>query len=155
MSESVSNEVVLAADSLRQDINALSKGQVNVFTTLEGNDFQSKVAVLDALTNAEPLQDNIGTVINLKHVVIQAVDMPVTDTKGNPTGEIQAAPRIILIDADGKSYHAMSTGLFKSLENIFGIVGMPTTWPEPLPIVVDKVKGKVGSFFTARVALAG
>jgi hypothetical protein len=155
MTETANTELVLSGDSLRQDITALSKGQVNVFTTLEGTDFGSKVAVLDALTNAEPLADNIGTVINLKHIVIQAVDMPVTDGKGNETGEIQASPRIILIDADGKSYHAMSTGLFKSLENIFGILGMPATWPEPLPIVVDKVKGKVGSFFTARVALAG
>lgn len=147
MSESASNEVAVSSPGVREDIAMLSSGKSTVFSTFEGADHATKVATLNAMTNSEPISEHIGETIQLAHVIVQAVDM--ADDK---TGEISAQPRIILIDASGKAYHAISTGLFKSLENIFGVLGKPGEWPEPLPLVIDRIKGKQGHFFTARIA---
>lgn len=142
------NEVeVYSPNTLRADIAALNTGG-GVFHTFQGADFATKVKVLDAMTNSTPVADNIGTIINLANVVVQPVDMENERTKA-----IEAQPRIILIDADGKAYHAISGGLFRSLQNIFGVLGKPDTWNAPLPIVIDKVKGGKGNFFTARIAV--
>lgn len=142
------NEVeVYAPSTLRADIEALNHGG-GIFHTFAGADFATKVQVLDAMTNSVPVADNIGTVINLANVVVQPVEMV-----NERTGQPESQPRIILIDADGKAYHAISGGLFRSLQNIFGVLGKPETWNAPLPIAVDRVKGGKGTFFTARVAV--
>lgn len=142
-----STDLAVASNGIRQDIANLASGKSTVFSTVTGDDFNTKVSVINAMTNSLPVQDNIGKTIQLVNVIVQAVDM--ADEKSR---EISAQPRIILLDADGTAYHAISSGLFKSLENIFGILGHPATWPAPLPIVIDRVKGKVGHFFTARIA---
>ena len=110
MTENTENVVeVYSPSSLRADIEALNHGG-NVFHTFAGADFETKVKVLDAMTNSAPLSENIGTVINLANVVVQPVEM-----ENEATKRMEAQPRIILIDADGKAYHAISGGLFRSL----------------------------------------
>jgi hypothetical protein len=146
MSDNNTDVEVFDSNSLRNDIAALNSGNA-VFHTFQGADFDTKVAVLDAMTNSEALADNIGTVIQLKNVIVQPVDMT-----NERTGRTESQPRIILVDAEGKAYHAISGGLFRSLQNIFGILGKPDTWNGPLPITIERLKGKQGNFFTARIA---
>ena len=152
MSESaiaVIEDSSVSAAALSTEIANLSRGQVNVWSTITGTDHGSKIAVLEAMGNSVPLDDNIGKTIQLANVVVQQIEMPDT-----ATGELKAQPRITLIDADGTSYHVISGVVFKDLKNFFGILGMPSTWPAPLPIVAEKSAAKVGKFISVKIAKA-
>ena len=132
---------------LASELVSLSNGQVAVFSTVKGVDHKSRLTTLTALKSATPVADHLGKIINLQNVVIQQITMA-----NERTGELQDVPRITLLDADGKAYHAISDVVYKDLKDVFAILGMPHTWPAPLPVVVNKTKGKVGSFFSLSIA---
>ena len=128
---------------LATEIPNLNSGQVAVFSTVKGADHKSRLVTLKALGNAVPVADNIGKTINLANVVVQQISMV-----NERTGELQDVPRVTLLDADGTAYHCISDVVYKDLKNTFAILGMPSTWPAPLPVKVEKTKGKTGSFFS-------
>lgn len=148
MSEATEIAVIDSAPvaGLATELANLNNGQVAVFSTVKGADYQSRLKTLAALSNATPLADHLDKQINLRDVVIQQISMV-----NERTGELQDVPRITLLDDSGVSYHAISDVVYKDLKNVFAILGMPHTWPAPLPIFVTKNKGKVGNFFTLSV----
>jgi len=113
-----------------------------ILSTLTGTDLASRKTTLNAVTNATPISDHLGETINLVHVVAQVVS--IVDVK---TGEATDAVRAILLDADGSAYAATSDGLMGSLRDVFGIMGQPDTWSEPLPIRVVEQRGRSGFRF--------
>lgn len=128
----------------------LASGNSSVRHTFQGNDWETKLAVLSAVNNATPLESVAGTeqkpggTIMLANYVLQPIELV-----NEKTGMLEEAPRIMLVDADGTAYSCVSGGIFRSLENIAGILGQPHTWPAPLPIKVTKMKAKgAGHFFT-------
>ena len=124
----------------------LSSG-VGIMSTFKGDTQAEKIATLKAVTSAKSLGDHIGEVINLAHVVTQAVSIVDDVTK-----EEKDVVRVVLIDADGSSYAAVSDGIMGSLRDIFGVLGNPNTWAEPLPVTVAEVKGRRGfKFFKIEV----
>lgn len=123
--------------TLASTVQNLNNGQIAVYSSLKGDDFETKVAVLAATTNAAPLNENFGKTINLVNVVVQAIDIEDTET-----GEINEAVRTVLLDADGTSYYAVSGGIFKALTNMFGILGEPNVWEKPLTIHVVEERSK-------------
>lgn len=125
----VIEDASVSAATLSNEIANLAKGQVNVWSTITGTDFDSRATVLDAIGNAEPLSKHLDKTILLANAVVQQIEM--ADDK---TGELKAQPRITLIAADGKSYHVISNVVFKDLKTFFGVMGMPSEWPAPLPI---------------------
>lgn len=149
----VSNELALnSADNLattgtalQSAINTLKAGQSNIMSTFKVDSQAGKIAVFNAMTNAESLADNLGTVINLRNVVIQPVEMPV-DEKDEAKGTAPV-PRIVLVDEDGTAYAALSNGIFKSLENIFAIFGYPTEWTEPVSVIAEEKRSRNGFRF--------
>jgi hypothetical protein len=145
----VIEDSAVSAASLSNEIANLSRGQVNVFSTITGTDHASRLSVVEAMGNSVPLDDNIGKKINLANVVVQQIEMA-----DQATGELRAQPRITLIDADGSSYHVISGVVFKDLKNFFGILGLPSSWPAPLPVVASKESAKVGKFITLKIAKA-
>lgn len=149
MSEIAIIEESVSSASLANEIANLSKGQLSVFSTIVGDDFDSKLAVIDALDNAVPLADNLGKVINLKDAVVQHIEM--ADER---TGELKPQPRVTLIDADGSAYYVISAVVFKDLKTYFGVLGLPHTWKGPLPIAAEKGKARIGSFITVKVVRA-
>lgn len=148
MADNQTTDIVRANTGKATDqIDSLRNGS-GVFSTIVGTDFAAKVSTLNAMTNAVPLADHLGETINLTNVVVQA-----TTIIDDVTHEENEALRIVLIDKDGNSFAAISNGIFKSLQNIFGILGMPDQWTEPLPIVVTEMKGRRGfRFMTVRIA---
>lgn len=143
----MSTEIATIADQ----VTNLNDGQVAVFSSIKGDDFASKARVLAATTNAVRLDDNLGKTILLKDVVAQAITVNNEDAK---TGEVteEEAVRVILLDEDGTSYAAVSTGIFKALTNMFGILGQPHTWPHALPVQVVEEKSRRGfKFFTIKL----
>jgi hypothetical protein len=153
--ESGSNEIVLASSntSLMASLDAMRSGGSMVVSTFEDATWEAKTAVFDAMTNAKPVSENFGTVINLRNWVIQPVDMPVDD-KDDSKGTA-LAPRVILIDEDGTSYAAISSGILKSLENLVGVFGKPSEWPGSIPVAVTEQKSRKGfRFMTLSIAPA-
>jgi hypothetical protein len=141
----VSSDVVaISGSTLANELASMNSGVgPAVLSTIRGTDHASKLGTIDALTNAVPLADNLGKTINLVNVVIQSVEMP-----DERTGVIAPVPRVTLIDADGSAYHAMSAVVYTDLKNFFGILGMPHTWPAPLPVAASKAKAKTGQYMT-------
>lgn len=143
--ETGSAEVAIAATSaasLSATIQGLKNGNVNVMSTFEGGTFADKLKVLEVMSAAEPLADHLDETILLANVVIQQIEMP--DEK---TGELLPVPRIILVAEDGTAYAAISSGILKSLENIFGILGQPKEWPGALEIHVSEARSRNGFRF--------
>ena len=133
--------------TLERDIQALKSGDVNVFSSMASDSFEDRVSMLEKMTNSTPLDAMLDTPFNLAHFIIQPIEMP--DEK---TGEIQAVPRVILIDAEGNSYHAISTGIFSSLKNIAALLGMPGTWPVPVKVTAKREKTRSGyNVFTLKM----
>lgn len=154
--ESGSNEIIVASSSnaLMATLDAMRSGGSAVVTTFEDSSWETRTATFDAMTNAQPVSENIGTVINLRNWVIQPVEMPV-DEKDLSKGT-QLAPRIILIDEDGSAYAAISTGILKSLENLVGVFGKPSEWPGSIPVAITEQKSRAGfRFMTLSIAKPG
>lgn len=126
-----------STESLLADIQTMKQGQTNVLSTVEGDDRASKLATLSAMTDSKPVDDILGEVIDLANFVIQPIEMPDEETK-----VMKPVTRIILIDKDGQSYHAISGGIFSALKNIAGILGMPGKGNEHWPIEVSPVREK-------------
>jgi len=144
---------VLDTDSgsaVSQEIQDLAAGKAAFMSTIPGDDFETKVKTVEAMTNSVAVKQNLGKTINLAHVIVQSI--PMLDKR---TGEVRDQPRIVLLDADGTAYHAISGGLFTSVKNILGVMGNPVTWPAPLPIHIIGVQGKSGGdYFTAKIGPA-
>lgn len=145
MSET-SAEIVPVAESsesaLLASLDAMRNGGSLVVTTFEESGWDAKLATFDAMTNALRVDENFGTVINLRNWVVQPVEMPKDDK--DPSKGTALAPRIILIDEDGTSYAAISSGILKSLENLVGVFGKPAGWPGSIPVVVSEERGRSG-----------
>ena len=146
MSE-ISTDIAVQSSAVRDSIMDMKNGNIALYSTFKGDTFADKKAVIAALANAKPVAEHIGEILELTNIIVQAVEMENESTK-----KMEQVPRLVLSCADGESYFAISNGLFKSVENILGIMGEPSTWGEPLPIVIDKIKGGKGFFFTARIA---
>lgn len=140
-------ELLGGGTEIKDEIRELVSGAPSMYSSIKGGDFASRKSVVEKLTNSEPVADNIGTVINLQHVIVQSVAMA-----NRVTGRMEDQPRVILIDADGTAYHAISKGLFLAVRNILGVMGEPDQWTEPLPVVVKREKAAIGSFFTIEIA---
>ena len=135
--------------SVSREIQNLASGNVAFYSTLTGDDFATRVKTVEAMTNSIPVKENLNKTIHVQNIIVQAV--PMVDSG---TGELQDQARIILLDADGTAYHAISGGLWRSVQNIIGVVGHPSTWPAPLPVHIASVKGRQGDFYTAKIGEA-
>ena len=62
------------------------------------------------------------------------------------------APRVVIMDKDGKSYQAVSVGVYQSLKRIFALFGTPDTWTEPLTVVPMLTSTKKGQVLSLRLA---
>jgi len=147
--EAVSTELAVVSPSgVAAAIQGLKSGNVNVFHTFQGTDMNTKIKIVSATNNAEQVSENIGTLINLANVVVQEIELENEKTK-----KLEPNTRIVLVDEDGTAFSCVSIGVFRALENIFGIVGYPHEWNGPLPIVIEEKKSRnnAGKFMTIRI----
>lgn len=124
-------------------IQGLNNPDSAFYTSVKGTDFAAKKAVASALTSSEPIDEHLGETINMLNVIVMPVDL------ANAQGEVNTAPRVIVIAEDGKAYHATSVGMLSAIRNLFATLGEPETWPEAVPIKVVQQKGNNGyKYFT-------
>lgn len=146
---SENNEIVLAGSVLSNEIANMSKGQLGLFSTITGDSFEAKSALLNALSNSEPISENLKSTIELANVVVESVDMA-----DETSGEIKAQPRIVLIDAKGNAFHAISTPAYRDVKRLLAIMGHPNTWPAPIPVHVMQEGTGTRKYFTVKLGPA-
>ena len=88
------------------------------------------------------LADCINMDIELANVYAEIVE--VTDEQ---TGEVEQAPRIVLIDKDNVSYQTVSKGILNTLAKIFQVFGTPDKWSTPKTFTVKQKQGKGNNKF--------
>lgn len=133
---------------IREEIASLDSGDSGVYSSIEGNDFESRLKVASAVTDSKPIREHLGKVIKLANVVIQAVSMV-----NEQTGEMEEVPRVILIDDAGNSFHAISGVILKDVQNLIGILGKPAEWPSPVKVAVkEEQSGNKRRFMTLTLA---
>ena len=121
----------------------LSANQTSMFCSITGGTKESKVAVFNASNNPDhKVGDFINKVIVVRDVLAEQIE--VTDEE---TGDVSIAIRTVLIDMDGKSYQAVSQGIFNALKKAIAIFGAPT-WEDGLPCLIKQVKVGKGSMLT-------
>ena len=121
----------------------LSAEQTSMFCSIQGGTHESKVAVFNASNNPD---HKVGDYIN-KVIVVKDVLAELIEVTNEETGEIEVTPRVVLIDMDGKSYQAVSKGIFNALKKAIAIFGAPT-WDEGLPCLIKQVSVGKGSMLT-------
>ena len=140
------------AVSENNSIESFTGGVGRLFTTIQGEDFSAKLALNNAIADAEPIDKHLDKWINLKDIVIQDVEFTDEDES---TGEMTTTQGImvVLVDDQGKAYRAFSNGVFRDLQRLLNILGDPNTWPDPVSVkVVQTVSGK-NRFYNLRASL--
>lgn len=150
MSENTNEIAVIdvAPANLGQEISQLGAGQMDMFSTIKADDFAGKLATLKAVSDSAPISENLNKVIKVRNLIIQKADM--ADEK---TGEVKAQPRVILVDEDGKAFHAISNPLYRDVKNILMLLGHPETWEAAVPVKVSKAGSGTSQYFTLKLAV--
>jgi hypothetical protein len=124
-------------------IVALNTPGAAFYSSITGTDFAAKKKVAAALTSSLPIDENLGKVIALVNVIVLPVEL------ANDQGEVNTAPRCILLDADGTAYHATSVGMLSAIRNLLASLGEPSSWETPVDVKVIQQKGNNGyKYFT-------
>lgn len=147
---------VYAGSATENAVQALSAGRSNVFSTIKGDDFDSKAALYAATTDSLAIAENLNKPITIANLVVQVIDLVKKDQAGNPvvnpaTGEVVTVevPRTILVDVDGTAYHAVSNGIFKSVENLLGIFGSDVaSWGGRVTVKAVREGSGTSQYFT-------
>lgn len=118
-----------------QEMNIFEQGnQKPAYCSIVAETFEDKAKVFNAMSSPdERLRDHINEVIKIKDVYCEIVEC-----ENKETGETSEAPRVVLIDTEGKSYQCVSSGIFNSLKRLFTVFGMPT-WGQGVPCKVKQI----------------
>ncbi len=132
------------------EVNALAKlaatsenvGQTVCSIAPTGNRVED-AQIFAALNNPEY---RVANFIN-KEIAVANVLIEIRELLNEETGVIETAPRVVLIDKDGKAYQAVSKGIFNAVKNAYQVFG-PAPWEPPLKIEVKQVAVGKGSMLT-------
>ena len=145
----MANDIAISGNN---SIESFTGGVGRLFTTINCEDFSAKLALNNAIADAEPIDKHLDKWINLNDIVIQDVEFTDEDES---TGEVTTPQGImvVLVDDQGRAYRAFSKGVFRDLQRLLNILGYPNTWPEPVSVkVVQTVSGK-NRFYNLRASL--
>lgn len=99
--------------------------------------------IFSALNNPEY---RIANFIN-KKIAVTDVLVEIRELLNEESGEIETAPRVVLIDEDGKAYQAVSKGIFNAVKNAYQVFGA-APWEPALEIEIKQVAVGKGSMLT-------
>lgn len=109
-----------------------------IFTTVKGDDFETKAKIFNAVNDAKPVSDLGGKPFEIADLVIES-----TEFVNEKTGEIEPAVRTIFITSSGDAYQAFSGPIFNAAKRILTLLGEPSQWPAPLKVrVTEEGSGK-------------
>lgn len=109
-----------------------------IFTTVKGDDFETKAKIFNAVNDAKPVSDLSGKPFEIADLVIES-----TEFVNEKTGEIEPAVRTIFITPSGDAFQAFSGPIFNAAKRILTLLGDPSQWPAPLKVrVTEEGSGK-------------
>lgn len=124
---------VLTMDDNKNFIADLTSRQTT-FCSLNASTPKEKAMLFKAMNNPEKrVGDCINMTINAKDLFCEVVNCV-----NQQTGEVEACPRIVIIDDKGVGYQAVSLGVYSAIKKIIQVFGVPT-WETPLPLVVKQI----------------
>lgn len=99
---------------------------------------KEQAVLFKAMNNpSHRLGEAINTVITVKDIFAEYVDVT-----NRETGEVNKAPRIVLIDNKGEGWACVSVGIMSAVKNLITIYGSPT-WEDGIKVkVVQVIKGE-------------
>lgn len=104
------------------------------FCSMTANTHEEKAAMYNAMNNPDKrLADCINMQIKAKDLYIEVVNCT-----NEETGEVNACPRIVIIDDKGVSYQAVSIGIYSALKKVIQVFGAPT-WDKPVTLEVKQI----------------
>lgn len=139
----MANEIVQV--DLSKELSASSN---TTYCSIQGGDRETLARIYNAANNpTHKVGDFINKVIKVKDVLVEIIEL-----ENEQTGEVEQAPRVVLIDEKGEAYQAVSQGMFNAVKNAIQIFGAPT-WNDPLPMLIKQVSVKNGSMLTVEIKL--
>lgn len=161
--QTIDSEMVLYEnDATAKAIEDIRRGRAFAYSSIVMNDPESKLEVLEAVTNSEPVREHLKELVYVEHIIIQRIEMA-----DQQTGEMVTQPRIVVLTRQGEPdgeplvLHAISQGLLRSINNMIGALGEPATWGGFKPAAVFLLAGPAGrqyltmKFGNAALQLAG
>ena len=104
------------------------------FCSMKAESHEQKTALYNAMNNPDKrLADCINMQIKAKDLFIEIVNCT-----NEETGEVNACPRIVIIDDKGVSYQAVSIGIYSALKKAIQVFGAPT-WAKPVTFEVKQI----------------
>ena len=130
------------------ELNIFEQGnQKPAYCSIVAESFDDKAKIFNAMSSPdERLRNHINEIIKIRDVYCEIVECVNKETR-----ETSEAPRVVLIDTEGKSYQCVSTGIFNSLKRLFTVFGMPT-WDKGVPCKVKQVSNGERQILTLVVA---
>lgn len=124
---------VMTMDDNKNFIADLTSRQTT-FCSLKANTLKERAMLFKAMNNPEKrVGDCINMTINAKDLFCEVVNCV-----NQQTGEVEACPRIVIIDDKGVGYQAVSLGVYSAIKKIIQVFGVPS-WETPLPLVVKQI----------------
>lgn len=127
------NEMLTAGNDFAGDLIGTTQNK-KIFCSLPMTTEEEKKLAFNAMSSPDmSIKEAINLPIDLTDIYCETAD--VMDKK---TGEIKEMPRLVLIDTEGKSYQAVSFGLYRAIMRLISIYGNPT-WNPPIPVTIKQV----------------
>lgn len=148
----MNNEIVaisnadVTSDLREYDVRELEGGNLAAFCSVQAETMEDKALVFNAANNP---QHKVSDYIN-KKILVKDIYAETLELVNRETGEVEKAPRIVLIDANKEAYECVSVGMFSALKKLIATFGEPT-WEQPIPVVVKQEKVANGSMLTLSV----
>jgi hypothetical protein len=148
----MSNEIAalssadVASDLLAYDVRELEGANLRAMCSIKAETMEEKALVFNAANNP---QHKVADFIN-KKIILKDIYAETLELVNKETGEVDKAPRIVLIDEAGEAYECVSVGMFSALKKLIATFGEPT-WEQPIPVVVKQEKVANGSMLTISV----
>lgn len=117
------------------------------FTSVVADTDEDKAKLFNAMNNPD---ERISNMINMK-IMAKDLYIEVVNCTNTETGEVTACPRIVIIDDKGKSYQAVSIGIYSALKKVIQVFGTPT-WEKPIPLEVKQITKGERKMLTLNVA---
>lgn len=128
---------------------AITSGNATpVFCTIDDSTKEGKKHLYHVKNRPDHnISDYINKTIRIKDVYIDVNARVAKD--GANKGLVEEKPRTILIDENGESYIAgVSIGIYQAVKEIIRTFGHPSTWDEPLEVMVVTVKTPKGNMLS-------
>lgn len=138
-------KLVKNSESIKMASEVMSTGMS--YTDMDLSNIATAKDFYNAVSQPEmSLKECVNIPIAMSHVSVE-----VCEVHSEQDGVV-IAPRVVIIDKDGRSYRSVSVCVYQSLKRIFALFGTPDTWDEPLTVVPMLTSTKKGQVLTLRLA---